>query len=149
MADGAFVPEVSVCAPGEDHVYPEEAIHGTLPTTQAHGGYLRAVQNASARPCYATGEVAPSSRLLRAGAIVLPPGVGLDACTVRLWVSAGRVHSGLHYDHYANSLTVLRGVKRVILFPPHQSDLLYPVAGAGFADWEARREFIDDLLASR
>ena len=43
-----------------------------------------------------------------------------------VWLTVGKVHSGLHYDDKYNSLTVLSGKKRVFLFPPSESQKLYP-----------------------
>lgn len=50
-------------------------------------------------------------------------GVPLEA--VNVWWTRGNASSGLHYDAYENVIVQVRGTKRVLLFPPEQSPLLY------------------------
>ena len=45
-----------------------------------------------------------------------------------IWIVTGTVHTGLHFDDFANALTLIAGSKRVFLFPPSDSALLYPSA---------------------
>jgi lysine-specific demethylase 8 len=45
---------------------------------------------------------------------------------VNLWMGYGGVNSHLHFDPQDNFLVMLKGRKRVLLFPPDQSGLLYP-----------------------
>jgi hypothetical protein len=65
--------------------------------------------------------------------IVLPQGsrppsaTAANPASVNVWVTGGTVQSGLHFDSHYNSLTVLQGRKRVVLFPPTQTKYLYKV----------------------
>jgi hypothetical protein len=43
-----------------------------------------------------------------------------------LWISSNKHDTGLHYDDEDGVLTVVEGEKEVILFPPSDSDYLYP-----------------------
>lgn len=43
-----------------------------------------------------------------------------------LWISAAGTRSALHFDQPENLLVQIRGTKRVALFPPEESRLLYP-----------------------
>ncbi len=45
--------------------------------------------------------------------------------SINLWYSYGKIHTGLHYDDYENILVVLKGNKRVFLYPPNQGKFLY------------------------
>ena len=50
------------------------------------------------------------------------------ATPLNLWLGSGGHTSCLHYDPMDGTLTQLMGVKRVILFPPHQLYNLYPLS---------------------
>jgi hypothetical protein len=50
----------------------------------------------------------------------------------------GNVQSGLHYDTYFNSLTVLSGSKTVFLFPPTESDYMYMIGDVAKSESELR-----------
>ena len=45
--------------------------------------------------------------------------------SINLWYSYGRIHTGLHYDDYENILVLVKGNKRVFLYPPNQTKFLY------------------------
>lgn len=49
------------------------------------------------------------------------------ATPLNLWLGPGGHTSCLHYDPMDGTLTQLIGVKRIILFPPHQLYNLYPI----------------------
>lgn len=49
------------------------------------------------------------------------------ATPLNLWLGSGGHTSCLHYDPMDGTLTQLIGVKRIILFPPHQLYNLYPL----------------------
>lgn len=55
-----------------------------------------------------------------------PPSITAGKADANVWVTVGKVHSGLHYDDQANSLTVLSGTKRVFLFAQTENKYLYP-----------------------
>jgi hypothetical protein len=42
-----------------------------------------------------------------------------------LWYNRGQIHTGLHFDAHDGTLAVVRGSKRVLLFPPTAHDHLY------------------------
>ena len=65
--------------------------------------------------------------------------------TVNLWMTLGQVQSGLHFDDSYNTLVVVRGKKRVLLFPRNLSGSLYPVV----ARPEPVAEFEDRLADVR
>ena len=46
--------------------------------------------------------------------------------SINFWYSYGNLHTGLHYDDYENILVLVKGTKRVFLYPPNQSKFLYP-----------------------
>jgi hypothetical protein len=54
-----------------------------------------------------------------------PPSSSAEDPQINLWISSGRLQSGMHYDEAYNSLTVLKGTKHVYLFAPSQSRFLY------------------------
>lgn len=43
-----------------------------------------------------------------------------------IWASSGKHDSGLHYDRYDGILSVIEGEKTITMFPPSDSDYLYP-----------------------
>ena len=45
--------------------------------------------------------------------------------SINFWYSYGNLHTGLHYDDYDNILVLVKGTKRVLLYPPNQSEFLY------------------------
>eukprot|EP00040_Diaphanoeca_grandis_P018358 m.96536 g.96536 ORF g.96536 m.96536 type:complete len:247 (-) comp26902_c0_seq1:149-889(-) len=60
-----------------------------------------------------------------------------------LWMSHGQGQTGLHYDQEYNSLTVVRGHKRVLLFPRNVSTSLYPaIPSGGNVNYEERKRYI-------
>ena len=56
---------------------------------------------------------------------MLPPSSMAEKPQINLWITTGKVQSGLHFDESYNSLTVLQGTKYVYLFAPSESHLLY------------------------
>jgi hypothetical protein len=54
------------------------------------------------------------------------PSISAGKADANVWLTVGKVHSGLHYDDQANSLTVLSGTKRVFLFAQTENRFLYP-----------------------
>ena len=48
-----------------------------------------------------------------------------DINSINFWYSHGNLHTGLHYDDYENILLLIKGKKRVFLYPPNQSKFLY------------------------
>ncbi|EDQ93115.1 uncharacterized protein MONBRDRAFT_5406 [Monosiga brevicollis MX1] len=46
----------------------------------------------------------------------------------KFWTTNKPIHTGLHYDSAYNSLTILSGVKHVVLLPPTDRSHVYPVA---------------------
>ena len=59
----------------------------------------------------------------------IPPVSVWEGCHVdaNLWVALGYHDTGLHYDDNDGVLSVVRGRKEVIMYPPEQSHLLYPL----------------------
>uniref|UniRef100_A0A6C0DYP9 JmjC domain-containing protein n=1 Tax=viral metagenome TaxID=1070528 RepID=A0A6C0DYP9_9ZZZZ len=43
-----------------------------------------------------------------------------------VWISSGKHDTGLHYDDEDGLLTVIEGIKEIIMFPPSDSKYLYP-----------------------
>eukprot|EP00729_Bicosta_minor_P015979 gene15979-3355_t len=82
-----------------DHLYPEMYSAGVLDVSKYH----------------------------QRGAPPIPKSFGDIARGIQalLWITGGNVTSGLHFDQDYNSLTVLRGTKRVFLFDPADSPYLY------------------------
>ena len=89
---------------------------------------------AGGHPGFACSGVAPLDRinpnLRNSGDIKLPqwtypPSSSAEDPQINLWISSGRMQSGLHFDQAYNSLTVLKGTKHVYLFAPSQSSFLY------------------------
>jgi hypothetical protein len=56
------------------------------------------------------------------------------AYSMNLWITGGSLQSGLHFDSHYNSLTVLSGVKTIILFPPTETKHLYKVGNVAKAN---------------
>lgn len=56
---------------------------------------------------------------------------------LNLWLGAGGHTEPLHFDSHDGTLMQLHGAKRVLLFPPSQTENLYPFAffGGGLAPW--------------
>jgi lysine-specific demethylase 8/hypoxia-inducible factor 1-alpha inhibitor (HIF hydroxylase) len=56
---------------------------------------------------------------------------------LNLWLGAGGHTEPLHFDSHDGTLMQLHGEKRVVLFPPSQTDNLYPFTffGGGLAPW--------------
>ncbi|MEL6438841.1 MAG: cupin-like domain-containing protein [Cyanobacteria bacterium J06621_8] len=48
--------------------------------------------------------------------------------SINFWYSYGHLHTGLHYDDYENILVLVKGKKRILLYPPNQSKFLYSQA---------------------
>ena len=48
-----------------------------------------------------------------------------DINSINFWYSYGKLHTGLHYDDYENILVLVKGTKRVFLYPPNQGKFLY------------------------
>lgn len=44
-----------------------------------------------------------------------------------VWVANKRLYTGLHYDDSYNTLTLFRGIKHVVLYPPEDARYLYTV----------------------
>lgn len=44
-----------------------------------------------------------------------------------LWLSNKNLHTGLHNDPVDNTLTVFRGTKYVLLFPPEDAEFIYAI----------------------
>jgi hypothetical protein len=99
---------------------------------------------AGGHPGFVCHGVAPLDRvsplLARSGDVELPKftrvpfAMAEEVEQVNLWITSGRVHSGLHYDADYNTLTVLSGTKHVFLYPPEDSRFLYPTAQGQAAD---------------
>ena len=129
-----------------DHLYPEMYSAGVLDVSRYHqqgappipkrfGDIAHAIRNSSRGECchavmsqsmlnpdaYSAGGVRPPP-----GA--LPPSANSGGIQALLWITGGNVTSGLHFDQDYNSLTVLRGTKRVFLFDPADTPFLYPAS---------------------
>ena len=50
-----------------------------------------------------------------------------DNFDYNLWISSGKHDTGLHYDDEDGVLTLIEGSKNITLFPPSDSDNLYPI----------------------
>ena len=50
---------------------------------------------------------------------------GRQLNSVNLWYSYGKIHTGLHFDDYENILVVVKGNKRIFLYPPSETKFLY------------------------
>ena len=52
----------------------------------------------------------------------------LSKCIIdkNLWISQGKTDTGLHYDDYDGILTVIKGSKEIVLYPPKDSIYLDP-----------------------
>lgn len=126
-----------------DHLYPEMYSAGVLDVSKYHqrgappipksfGDIARAIRGVkSGECCHAVMQQSMlSPEAYTAGGLrpprgALPPSANAGGIQALLWITGGNVTSGLHFDQDYNSLTVLRGTKRVFLFDPADSPYLY------------------------
>ena len=68
--------------------------------------------------------------------------------TVNLWMTLGKVQTGLHFDDSYNTLAVVRGRKKILLFPRNLSSWLYPVVARPepVAEFEDRLADVSDAF---
>jgi len=56
----------------------------------------------------------------------IPDIIKSDDTQYNIWITTGNHDVGLHYDDNDNILSVLKGTKNIILYPPSDSKYLYP-----------------------
>ena len=133
--------------------YPEDAIEGHVSTVDSLNEFVHVVDelqsNRSDLICFSATRLSKESLLL--ADIELPAGISPTDQGIlnnQLWISHGQVQSGLHYDQWYNTITVLKGTKRFILFPPTQTEYLYPVFKCSGCDKFQRRQRLQEFLES-
>jgi len=142
---------------GAGHIYPEELIAGdnitVMPTFRAWAQLAeKAAKDNSAGSqgigqtyCFSQTELQLESSLLT-GDITVPKDLRFGSAIPQLWVSVGRGSSGLHYDQWWNTIFLLQGSKRVLLFPPNASKYLYTVFPHDNIDLDDRAQKLQDFL---
>lgn len=80
--------------------------------------------------CEAFMRIKPTSLLLAPGADKdlhpeLPPADSGITTYINLWISRGTITTGLHYDTFDNTLVLLTGKKKLLVYPPTESPNLY------------------------
>ena len=113
-------------------------------TTTTAGGNTHTVTKSHSPPyfCFASGELDVSVDAMDRDRVTgtflqgVPTAVqssvadGSDDLVLTLWASVGKGTSGLHFDEYYNTLYLLSGTKRVLLFSPEDTPHLYQVEAA-------------------
>lgn len=150
---------VFACVRDGNSIHPEDvADHEALPAHvsvfETLPAFFEAYRDTSGRytACFASVKVFPEADMLRNKDAHLPLPASDQEANVHLWLSRGLLETGLHYDDFSNSNLLLRGRKRFLVMPPHDSPHLYQNAELDPA-WDlgspqgraARQAFLKDL----
>lgn len=140
------------------HIYPEEMLLGqsSLQVFDSFGAWVEAAErgehageqhkNYPGRYCFSQTELDSDMSLLRKD-LLLPRRLYEAEPSPQVWASVGRGSSGLHYDQWWNTIYLLKGTKRVIMFPPEDSRYLSPVFQHDNLDLADRARELERFLA--
>eukprot|EP00042_Codosiga_hollandica_P036453 m.278813 g.278813 ORF g.278813 m.278813 type:complete len:186 (+) comp54893_c2_seq4:1-558(+) len=133
--------------------YPEEVLNGSLANAPTFKSFLAQTierqEAGDARACFSVTGTLGQKSLLKD--VELPAGIHTNEKELshNIWLSHGQVETGLHYDQWYNSVAVIGGRKRFVLFGPEHSNSLYPALHCHNCSQKQRRKTLEQFVLSQ